>query len=171
MQDVFPVGAPAENYVETSETTNVQSTKKWSSILGLSSLVLKNVGRYFLSIPSSDWPPYPTVFTSATVIALNHHVLWLCWPWVLPLCLGSFSGQKLCSTCLSVPKPAQSPSMLSSQELCVKLYLSYYLRKPKCSLDDQAVKGYFHFWVQGGSSKMEHLEKSSDPLFVSVVWG
>ena len=63
---------------------NVQSTKKGSSIWGPSSLALQNVGRYFLSIPSSGG--YTT--------SLSHYVHWchcsssspprLCWVWSLP---------------------------------------------------------------------------------------
>lgn len=86
--------------------------KKWSSLIfwELSSLVLKNVGRYLLSAALSDPPPYPTVLTGATATALTHLVLWVPWPWNLPSCPGSFSAHKLCFTCLSVPKLAQSPS-------------------------------------------------------------
>lgn len=83
----------------------------------LGSLVLNNVGGYFLSVPSSDPYPHPTVLISAVITAPNHHVLWLLWPWSLPLCLGSVTGQKLCFTCLRVPKLAQSPSIVSSQQL------------------------------------------------------
>ena len=86
-----------------------------------------NVGRYFLSIPSSEGvlPPYPTMFPGATVTALHHHVYAGSGAFPLP---GSFSGQKLCFTCLSVSKLAQSPLTVGSQELYVKLYWGYYLR-------------------------------------------
>lgn len=98
---------------------NDQCLVYWEVIIyvfwGLSCLVLNNVGGYFLSVPSPDPPPYPTVLISATIIARNHHVLWLRWPWRLPSCLGSVSGQKLCFICLRVPKLAQSPSIVSSQ--------------------------------------------------------
>lgn len=42
---------------------------------GLSHLVLKNVGGYFLSLPSSDPPPYSTVLTNATILALSSGAL------------------------------------------------------------------------------------------------
>lgn len=59
LQTVFLLGAPVENYVQTYETSNVQSMKNGSSILELSSLMLKNVSKYFLSITLSDDLPIP----------------------------------------------------------------------------------------------------------------
>lgn len=71
LQDVFPVGAPVENYAETLETT-MSSLQRSDHLFGeLSSLVLKDVGKYFFSLLSSASPPYPTCSPMCSLVSLS----------------------------------------------------------------------------------------------------
>lgn len=71
LQDIFPVGAPVENYVETLETTMSSLQRSDHLFLELSSLVLKDVVKYFFSVPSSAPPPDPMCSPMCSLVPLS----------------------------------------------------------------------------------------------------